>query len=110
MTITADELAEIREWIGSAVPPSDGTLEEWFGTLGSTAAVARRVVRQRLADLRATAAKFTAEGDYSEDWSANIATLERLERTLASAVTAATAADGTGTLTTGLLTRADRCR
>ena len=112
MAITAAQLAEIREWIGAATPPSDATLTEYFDELGTTAAVARRVVRQRLADLRAKAAKFTADGDYTEDWAENIKALERLERQLAAAAAAAptATAPATGSLTTGLLVRDDRCR
>lgn len=86
MAITAVQLAEIREFIGTSEPPSDATLEEYFDELGTVTAVARRVVRQRLAALRAKAAKFTADGDYSEDWSENIRALERLEGRLGGGV------------------------
>lgn len=111
MAVTAGQLAEIREYIGTSEPPTDATLEEYFDELGSVTAVARRIVRQRLADMRAKAAKFTAEGDYTEEWSVNIAALERLEKNLTGAVTAAAvASDSTGDLTTGLLVREGRCR
>ena len=111
MAITAAQLAEIREWIGTSEPPTDATLEEHFDNLGTTAAVARRVVRQRLADLRAKAAKFSADGDYAEDFSENIKALERLESRLdAAVVTAVAATDGTGTLTVGHIVREGRCR
>lgn len=111
MAITSAQLAEIREWIGTSTPPSDEMLEGYFDELDSTAAVARRIVRQRLADLRAKAAKFSADGDFTEDWSANIAALERLEARLAASVTSATvAAPSGGTLTSGLLVREGRCR
>lgn len=111
MAITAAQLAEIREYIGTSEPPSDATLEEYFDDLGSVTAVARRIVRQRLADLRAKAAKFTAEGDYSEDWTESIKALERLEKSLGSAVaTTTTASTGSGTLTAGQLIREGRCR
>ena len=111
MAITAAQLAEIREWIGTSSPPTDATLEEHFDDLGTTAAVARRIVRQRLADLVAKAAKFKAEGDYDEETVENITLYERLEARLdAAVVTATAAATGTGSLTVGHIVREGRCR
>lgn len=86
MTVTAEELAEIRAHIGDDTPPTDADLDAAFVRLGSVEAVALEVIRKRLAAIRAKAMKFTAEGDYTEDWSGNEKALAKQAADLAAAV------------------------
>lgn len=101
---TVAELAAIRSHVGTQVPPSDTHLAVLLARLGTVEAVALDVVRSRLADLRARPAKFTAQGDYSEDWTGNLTSLADQETVLAAAVAAGTTAGG-GVVTVGRLVR-----
>lgn len=51
MALTETDLAWIRDEIGTAVPPSNGQLEESFDELGTRAKVALRILKRRYADL-----------------------------------------------------------
>jgi hypothetical protein len=68
----ADELAIVRSHVGSTVPPSDDDLRLIYDRVGSPEATALEVLRGRLADMLANPARFTADGDYTESYEANI--------------------------------------
>lgn len=107
--MTGDELAAIRSHIGTRQPPRDVDLAAAFARLGTVEAVALEVVRGRLADMRARPAKFQADGDFAEDFTANLAALERQEASLATAVATGGAAGAPGFVTVGHIRR-DRAR
>jgi Asp-tRNA(Asn)/Glu-tRNA(Gln) amidotransferase A subunit family amidase len=73
--VTLEELAELRSIVGDE--PDDNTLSEAFDRLESVAAVALEVQRTKLANLRAQPAGLTIDGDRTENWRDNIASLER---------------------------------
>lgn len=108
MAITDDELAAIRDHVGAV--PSDADIAAYWERLGTVEDVALVIIRRRLADLRARAAKFSAEGDYSEDFSENIKALERQEKTLSAAAAAAAAGVAVGDVQVGRIVRAGRRR
>ncbi len=102
--LTADQLAEIRSWIGDATPPTDDDLADAFERLGSTGDVALEVLRGRYAASLAGPAKWSVEGDFSIDNSANIALLAKHLKALEGTI-------GAGpTMTVHSLTRADPWR
>lgn len=75
MALDADDLAAIREHVGST--PSDEDLGTQWDRLGTVEAVALSVLRARLADMLASPASLRVDGDYAEDHSANIRALEK---------------------------------
>lgn len=114
MAITAEEIAEVRAHIGDDEPPTDADITTAFDRLGSVEAVALEVIRKRLAAIRAKAMKFTADGDYTEDWSGNEKALVKQAAELAAAVPTSTTGgvvDGVaGDLQIGRFVRAGRGR
>lgn len=75
--MTDAELAEVRQRIGSAEPPTDAELEEWWEDLQSVDKVVLRALEGRFSALLAKPAKYTIEGDSSFDYSANLAALQK---------------------------------
>ncbi len=76
MASQVDVLA-VRKRIGRTTPPVDAELSASLDRLGSVEAVALEVLSIRLADLQARPLKFSADGEFSEDYSQNIGPLER---------------------------------
>ncbi len=72
---TAEELAIVRSWAGTAV--TEGDINEPLARLASPEAVALELLRQRRADLLADPQSFTAAGDVSYDWGDRLADLDR---------------------------------
>lgn len=66
MTLTTDELAEVRTFIGDTEPPTTDTLNEIFSRRESVTGVVREVLTKRLADLLARPTSFSIPGEYSE--------------------------------------------
>lgn len=107
MDLSDADRATIRSHVGSE--PSDADLNEAAFRLDSVEAVALEVLRGRLADMRGRAAKFTADGDYSEDWSANLTSLDRQVTTLETSVATVVDPDA-GKVSVSTFVRAGRTR
>jgi hypothetical protein len=77
--LTADQLAEIRDEIGSA--PDDAVLQTTYTRVGTLGGTIYSVLSRRLADLMAAPSSFAIPGEYSQSTQANIAALmEQLKR------------------------------
>lgn len=77
--ITAEDIEDIRDWVG--VEPADSVIEAAWARAGEHSdRTALVILRRRRADLIATPGKFSVEGDYSQDTTAN---LDRLDRQIA---------------------------
>lgn len=74
MLLTLPEEKYLRTKVGSAVDLA--VLQESFDRLGDLDAVAREILETRLADLLADPASFTVVGEYSQDVSANIKSIQ----------------------------------
>lgn len=77
MALEADELAQVRDEIGVAEPPSDSDLDDIHDRVGGTVGVVRAVWAQRLAALLALPASFNVSGEYSQNTSANIEAIQK---------------------------------
>lgn len=104
MPLTADDLAEVRKLVGSATPPTDADLDAIYDRLGTVADVALEVLQGRYADLLAGPAKYSVEGDFSVDATANLKALAGVIDDLKSTT------GESPTLTVHSLTRADPWR
>lgn len=104
MALTADQIAEVRAWIGAGTPPSDDDLATAYDRLGSTNAVALEVLQGRYADALSGPQKWSVEGDFSID---NTETVKALAKQVAELK----AILGTGgVMTAHCLTRSDPWR
>jgi hypothetical protein len=107
--LSAGALAVVRSHVGSIVPPSDADLHAVYDRLGSPEATALEVLRGRLADMLANPTKFSADGDFSESYEANIKALQAqiggLEK-----VVPETVGGAMGLVTTTRMVRAGRSR
>lgn len=74
MSLTANDLDEIREWVGSE--PGDADVEIVYGRTGSVVGAALSILRTRRADLLAGPATWAVAGEYSES---NAENLKRLD-------------------------------
>lgn len=101
-------VASVRAIIGNADPPSDAAISAAVASVGVQNA-AIQFLRERRATLLANPLKVTLDGDYTEDWSANVKALDALIATVAKETEAAVAAVEGG-LTTGRLVRPERAR
>lgn len=105
MALDADDLAAIREHVGST--PTDVELETRWDRLGTVASVALSVLRERLADMLARPADLSVDGDYRESYQANLRILREQVATLEAAV----ASGGSpGVVHVARLTRGGRSR
>lgn len=104
MPLTADDLAKVRQMVGSAAPPTDADLDAIYDRLGKVEDVALEVLQGRYADLLAGPAKWAVEGDFSIDATANLAALGKQITNLRDS------AGEAPVITVHSLTRADRCR
>jgi hypothetical protein len=112
--LTAADLISVRAEIGSADASGwdDSKIIERGEAIGSTnpIAVALSIVREKLADLRNNApAQWSLSGDYSENWTSNIAKIEAQIARLEGALDE-TAVGGVAVATTGLLVPGDMFR
>lgn len=76
MALTAEQLAEIREWVGST--PDDVTVSATFDALGGVRDTIRRILRMRRADLIANPSQFAIPGEYSQSTVANLKAIDSL--------------------------------
>lgn len=76
MALTADQLAAVREEIGTATPPSDADLDVIHERVGGLVGVVRAVWRVRLANLLATPASLNVPGQVGLNWGANIKAIQ----------------------------------
>lgn len=78
-TLTADELALIRDEIGDTEPPYDEDIQDVYDRMGdSLTKTVLQILKKRLATLLSGGAfSFTVVGEYSENRSANVQALER---------------------------------
>lgn len=106
MPLSAEQTVELRSHIGTADPPAQADLDARYERLGSIAAVAVEVLRERLANFLAQPAEFDVDGDYSQDVSANIKALQAKLGELTPLIPSAAPA----ALSTGRLVRANRLR
>jgi len=79
VTLTATDLAWVRDEIGAADPPSDSDLGTWMTELGSRTLVALRVLKRRRADVAGGSAvsSFSIPGAFSVGLKGDIAALDR---------------------------------
>lgn len=102
------DLREIRAWVGA--DPDLHDLEDRYEALGNVAhAVALQVLRERRAQMVLDGpGKFDASGDTSEDWTANLASIERQITALEGSVDATSTPSGLHRVTTSQLVRPER--
>lgn len=106
MTIAAQDLADIRDEIGAADPPSDAEIgTRWERMNHDNARVILSVLRDRLNALLATSAMVDVVGVYRHDSRANIAALERRISEVASGIEGEI---GDSSMTVTTLIRSDR--
>lgn len=105
MALSRADLATIRSFVGSA--PADDELVARYDRLGSPAAVALEVLRERLADVVANPLQWSADGDYSENRTGNIGPLQALIDAVAAVVAEETGEPVAGALAVSQLTRPD---
>lgn len=67
----------IRDWIGTATPPTDPELIALHDDLGSPRAVVESTLRRRWAEFVSNPASFGVSGQYTQNAAANIEALER---------------------------------
>lgn len=75
MPLTTNQRYWVRSEIGLDPPPEDYELDAAYDRLGSKAAVAAEVIRQRRADLLSGPLSFAVEG-YSQNAAGNIQALD----------------------------------
>lgn len=78
MALAPDELAQVRDWVGGATPPTDPDLDAIHDRVGGTAGVVRSVWAGRLAALLSDPASFSIGGEYSQSTAANIKAIQEL--------------------------------
>lgn len=74
--LTVEQLAEIREWVGST--PDDATVEATFDALGGVRDTIRRILRMRRADMIANPSQFAIPGEYSQSTVQNLKSIDEL--------------------------------
>lgn len=78
-TLTTDEIADIRDWIGDSEPPTDADLQTIFDRKGTLTKATISILDKRLVTLiTGGPLSFTVVGEYSENRAANITALEKL--------------------------------
>lgn len=114
MPLTDDQLAEVRDWIGDDVPPTDTDLDDIYDRLElpTAAGVAQQVLRKRLSGFLKEAASYTIEGVYQESSQANITGLLSLLNDVEEATNQEEGelGGGTGTLRVKRIVRLGRSR
>lgn len=76
MPLLADDLARIREWVGSS--PDDGDVATVYERVGEDPlAAALSILRTRRADMLAEPATWAVSGEYSQSTKDNLAALDR---------------------------------
>ncbi len=84
MALSSDQLASIRDEIGTAEPPTTADLDVIYDRVSGLVGVVRAVWAQRLANLLAEPATFSVSGEYSQSTSANIEAIRKRLSELAS--------------------------
>lgn len=109
MPLSVADLAWVRSEIGSTSPPTDADLDGKYDRLGSPVEVAIEVLRGRLADFLAAPAKWSLDGEFDSDGSANIKALSSQIARLEASMVAATVDEDAlpGTLLIGTFYRSD---
>lgn len=98
----------VRSHVGAG--PSDGELDGRFDRLANVEAVALEVLRERRANLLAQPQRFSADGDFSEDWGDAAKQLSAQVTALEVAVRNATTPPMPTIVTAGRLVRGGRRR
>lgn len=75
MTLTDEQLIEIRVQIGDSTPPTDNDLDAIYVRKGDQQLVVAEVLTRRLANLLSDPASFSVSGEYSQSTSDNIKAL-----------------------------------
>jgi hypothetical protein len=73
-TLTADQLAEIRDEVGDT--PGDADLQETYTRVGTIGGTIYSTLSRRLANLMAAPSSFAVPGEYSQSTQANIQALQ----------------------------------
>lgn len=95
MPMTKEELTQLRSYVPWD-PPSDRDLNARFDALGNWPAVAVEQIRSRLQLMVNDPASLNVGGEFSVNWSANIATLQKQLDNVAALVPTSTPSDTVG--------------
>ncbi len=77
MALSSDQLATIRDEIGTAATPTDADLDVIHDRVSGLVGVVRAVWAQRLANMLAEPATFSVSGEYSQSVAANIEAIRK---------------------------------
>lgn len=83
MALDPEQLAEVRDEIGTTEPPSDSDLDDIHDRKGGLVGVVRAVWAQRLANFLADPATFAVSGEYSQSVRDNIEGIQNRLKELA---------------------------
>lgn len=83
MALDSEQLAEVRDEIGTIEPPSDSDLDDIHDRKGGLVGVVRAAWAQRLANLLAEPATFSVSGEYSQSVRDNIEGIQNRLKELA---------------------------
>lgn len=109
MAATTADLEAIRSWVGDT--PSDSSIQSTWVAAGETVeATALSILRRRRANLVADPLKFGADGDWSQDATANLKALDADIATLDSLVSTVDLSGGLPTVTTSKLLHPGQAR
>lgn len=77
MPLDSDQLALVRDEVGSVEPPSDADLDDIYDRKGGLVGTVRVVWAQRLANFLADPATFSVSGEYSQSTRDNIEGIQK---------------------------------
>lgn len=77
MALDPEQLAEVRDEIGTNDPPSDSDLDDIHDRKGGLVGVVRAVWAQRLAEFLSNPATFSVSGEYSQSVRDNIEGIQK---------------------------------
>lgn len=84
MALSDNDIAYVRDFIGSSEPPDDFTINEIYNRIGTLTGTAYAILNGRLGDYLSTAASYSIVGVYQESTQANIDNLRQLLKDMAS--------------------------
>lgn len=106
--MTAAEAEEVRDHVGAGT--LDGEIVAVWDRKGTVLSTALAILRRRRSAMLAEPGRFSADGDFSEEWtSEQIKMLDAKIGSLVAEVAAEEAGTAVGTLTVSFLEREDYC-